>query len=244
MIWFIASIAVQVLLIIHCVKTGRNTLWIWVLALLSFPGVIAYIAVEVLPELFGSRAARRTARSVKGLIDPTAGLRKAEQAVRATGDINSRQRYAEELIKQTRHREAIDVYRSMLTGLYATDPHLMLGLASAQFGADDFAAARDTLDQLIAANPEFKSADGHLLYARALEGVGEFGKALDEYRALTEYYPGPEAAVRYARLLRAQDRKEESRTVLRALLDRTAAAPAHFRKAQREWLDEAEREAG
>jgi hypothetical protein len=57
MLIFIGSLLVQVLLIIHCVKTGRNQLWIWVLALLSLPGAIAYIAVEIVPELLGSRGA-------------------------------------------------------------------------------------------------------------------------------------------------------------------------------------------
>jgi hypothetical protein len=51
MLVFIGSLLVQVLLIIHCVQSGRNPLWIWVLALLSFAGAIAYVAVEIVPEL-------------------------------------------------------------------------------------------------------------------------------------------------------------------------------------------------
>ena len=58
---FLSMIIIQVALIIHVVKTGRNQIWIWVLALLSLPGAIAYIAVEILPELFRSRTAQRTA---------------------------------------------------------------------------------------------------------------------------------------------------------------------------------------
>ena len=59
----VLSIVLQALLIVHCIKSGRNTIWIWVLALLSYAGVIAYLVVEVLPEVFGSRTARRTARA-------------------------------------------------------------------------------------------------------------------------------------------------------------------------------------
>ena len=32
---FILSIVLQALLIVHVIKTGRNQIWIWVLALLS-----------------------------------------------------------------------------------------------------------------------------------------------------------------------------------------------------------------
>ena len=59
MIFFVLSLVIQVLLIVHCIKTGRNTIWIWVLALLSYAGIIAYIAAELLPDLLGSRTARR-----------------------------------------------------------------------------------------------------------------------------------------------------------------------------------------
>ena len=34
---------------------------------------------------------------------------------------------------------------------------------------------------------------------------GQWQRALDEYKALSGYYPGAEAAVRYAQLLRGQE---------------------------------------
>jgi hypothetical protein len=241
MLVFIGSLLVQVLLIIHCVKTGRNQLWIWVLALLSLPGAIAYVAVEIVPGLLGSRGAKRAVRNVRGVLDPQRELREAERVARVSGDVASRQRYAQQLARQGRHGESAEVFRSLLSGLYETDPGLMLGLAQAQFDAGEAAAARTTLEALIAANPQFKSADGHLLYARAVEAGGDAPKALEEYRVLAEYYPGGEAAVRYARLLRQQGRADEARGVLRELLDRMSLAPAHVRRAQQEWLVEAER---
>jgi hypothetical protein len=240
---FVLSIVLQALLIVHCIKTGRNQLWIWVLALLSFAGVIAYVAAELVPELLRGRSTQRAVRNVKRALDPQADLRRAENEARLTGNVASRQRYAEELAKQRRFGEAIEAYRQTLTGLYEHDPNLMLGLAQAQFGNGDAAAARATLDDLIRLNPEFKSPDGHLLYAKALEAEGNIDKALEEYRVLASYYPGAEAPVLYARLLRAQVRPEESRKALRELLDHAKLAPAHYRKAQKEWLDEAEREA-
>lgn len=236
------SILLQALLIIHCIRTGRNQIWIWVLALLSFPGVIAYVAVELLPDLLRSRTARRAARSVSRALDPGRDLRNAANQAQVTGDVASRQAYGDELARQGRYREAIDVYRAALTGLYEHDPKLMLGLARAQFDSGDPAAARDTLDRLIAATPDFTSPDGHLLYARAVEESGDVARALEEYAVLAGYYPGAEAAVRYAALLRKAGRKEDSARVLGELLDQARIAPAHYRRAQKEWLAAAERD--
>ena len=241
LLMLILSIAVQAGLIIHVIKTGRNQIWIWVLALLSLPGAIAYIVVEILPELFGSRAARRTARGFKRALDPGAELRRLEAETRATGNVASRQRYGDALSAAGRHEEAIVQYREALTGLYEHDPKLMLGLARAQFDKGDPAAARQTLDTLILHNPEFRSPEGHLLYARSLEGEGQAARALEEYRVLAPSYPGAEGAVRYAQLLRAQGQEEEAARIARELLEQARIAPAHYRKAQRNWLDLAER---
>jgi hypothetical protein len=117
----------------------------------------------------------------------------------------------------------------------------MLGLAQAQFDKGDAHAARETLDELIARNPEFRSPAGHLLYARALEAEGDIAKALEEYRVLAPAYPGAEGSVRYAQLLAAQSRRAEAQQVVRELLEQARIAPAHYRRAQREWLDAAQR---
>jgi len=237
----ILSIIVQVALIIHVVKTGRNQIWIWVLALLSLPGAIAYIVVEILPELFRSRTAQRTARGLRKAMDPGADLRRYESEARVGSNVASRQRYAEELVRHERYDEAIGQYREALTGLYEHDPNLMLGLAQAQFGKGDASAARATLDELIRRNPDFRSPAGHLLYARALEAEGNVPKALEEYAVLAPSYPGAEASVRYAQLLQAQGRRAEAQKVARELLEQARIAPSHYRRAQRPWLDAAQR---
>ena len=157
------------------------------------------------------------------------------------GIVSSRQRYAEELVRHGRYDEAIGQYREALTGLYEHDPNLMQGLAQAQFGKGDAAGARATLDELIRLNPDFRSPVGHLLYARALEGEGNVQKALEEYRVLATSYPGAEAAVRYAQLLQAQGERAEAQKVARELLEQARIAPGHYRRAQRDWLEAAQR---
>lgn len=234
---FVLSIVLQALLIVHVIKTGRNQIWIWVLALLSYAGVVAYIAAELVPELLRSRAASRLQRGVKKALDPQGDLRRLESQARMQGGVGAKQQYAEELLRLGRHDEAIALYREVLTGLYEHDPNLMLGLAQAQFAKGDASGARQTLDELIRHNPDFKSPHGHLLYARSLETEGNVAKALDEYRVVAHTFPGAEAAVRYAQLLISQGRDDEAQKELQELLDEARIAPAHYRRAQREWLD-------
>ena len=240
MLFLILPYIIQALLIVHVIKTGRNFLWIWVLILLPYGlGAIVYVGAEIIPDLLRGRTARRTARGFKRVMDPGADLRRYENEAQVTGNVASRQRYAEELVRHQRYGEAIAQYRQALSGLFEHDPNLMLGLAQAQFAEGDARGARTTLDELIARNPDFRSPDGHLLYARALEAEGNVSKALEEYRTLAPAYPGAEASVRYAQLLKAQGEAAEAQRVVRELLERARIAPGHYRKAQREWLDAA-----
>jgi hypothetical protein len=243
---FLISGAISLALVVHCIKTGRNTIWVYVLIMLMlslpFVGPAVYIGAELLPELLRSRGSRRAMRGIRTTLDPEGNLRKLENDVKATGNVASKQRYADELVRLGRAQEALPIYQTCLTGVFAEDPKLLLGYARAQFEAGDGAGARKTLDDLIQKSPDFKSADGHLLYARALEAEGDVTKALSEYATLSEYFPGAEAGVRYARLLNRSDQRPLAQQTLKALLDRAKYAPAHYRKAQQEWLDEAHRE--
>jgi hypothetical protein len=238
---YLLSLAISVGLIIHVFKTGRNFLWITVLIFLPVAGAVAYFFVELLPEIRASCTAQRTVRGVQRTLDPTRDLRRAADQAQRAGDVASRQRYADELVRNGRAAEAVEIYRESATGLFATDPKLLEGMARAQFEANDPAGARSTLDNLIASNPEYKSPDGHLLYARALTGEGNYAKAIEEYAVLASYYPGAEASVRYAELLASQGRRADAEQLLKELLERARLAPDHYRKAQRSWLDQAER---
>jgi hypothetical protein len=239
---YILGLALSIPLIVHCIRNGRNTIWVIVLLALPLLGSAIYFAVEILPDLRNSRASRRALRGIRSTLDPEGNLRRAENAVKVTGDVASRQQYADELVRLGRATEAVSIYQNCLTGVFADDPKLLLGYAHAQFAANDPAGARATLDDLIRKNPEFKSPDGHLLYARALEAEGNAEKALDEFKTLAGYYPGAEAAVRYALLLKRSGQQQAARDVLQSVLERAKYAPAHYRKAQRDWLGEAEKE--
>jgi hypothetical protein len=240
----ILSLAVQAGLIVHVIKTGRNMLWIWAIALLPFVGSLAYTVVEILPEALGGRTARRAKTGVRRLIDPDRDLRRASAEVEISGNVDARRRLAEELFERGQFDAAIEVYEGGLKGIFEHDPTLLVGLARAQFAKRDFAAARVTLERLTQHDPDFKSADAELLYARTLEAQDALEEAERVYAALAPGYPGAEARLRYAVLLKRRGKLPEAQRVLKDLLDGAKLGPAHYRRAQAEWLERARRELG
>jgi hypothetical protein len=238
----ILSLLIQAALIVHVIRTGRNTLWILAIGLLPGIGSLAYLIAEVLPELFGGRTARRARSGVQRMMDPNRDLRRAAAEVEISGNVDARRRLGEELFERDQLDEAIEVYRGGLKGVFESDPTLLAGLAKAQFGKQDFAAARSSLEALAQHNPDFKSADAQLLYARTLEAQGALDEAEHQYALIAPGFPGAEARLRYGLLLKRRGKLQEAQRVLKDLLDGAKLGPAHYRRAQAEWLDRARRE--
>jgi hypothetical protein len=239
---FILTLAIQAGLIVHVIKTGRNMLWIWAIALVPAAGSLAYFVVEILPGVFRGSTARRTQLGVQRLIDPDRDLRRAAAEVEISGNVDARRRLAEEMYERGQFGDAIRAYQGGLSGIFEHDPTLLLGMARAQFAAGDFGAARASLERLIQQNPEFRSAEGHLLYARALEAQDALDEAEHEYEAVAPGYPGAEARLRYGLLLKRRGKLDDARRIFKDLLDGAKLGPPHYRKAQAEWLEQARRE--
>jgi hypothetical protein len=238
----ILSIAVQAALIAHVIKTGRNMLWIAAIFFLPLAGPIAYVAVEILPDLFGGRTARRARSSVHKMIDPDRDLRRASAEVEISGNVDARRRLADELYERRQFDAAIEAYQGGLRGIFEHDPTLLSGLAKTQFASGDFAAARATLERLAGHNPDFKSPDSQLLHARTLEALDELDEAERAYEAAAPGFPGAEARLRQALLLKRRGKTDRARAILKDLLDGAKLGPAHYRRAQAEWLEIARRE--
>mgnify|MGYP003345871761 FL=1 len=237
----IAILVLQVLFVIHAVRTGRANYWMMVIMFLPVAGMIAYFIVEILPELTGSAPARRATTGVVDFVDPERGYRAALREVEIADTPANRIRLAEECLRSQRFEEAQSLYQSALVGMHATDPDLMLGLARARFDLKRYDATEEILDELRAANPDYRSADGHLLYAQALELQGKQQAAIEEYAALVDYYPGQEAKCRYAALLGEMGRVSESKRLFGEVLRAFELMPRHARRAQAEWRDFARR---
>ncbi len=227
----------------HVIKTGRNMLWILAIGLLPAAGSLAYFVVEVLPEFAGGGGGMRSAgTSARRLFDPDRDLRRASAEVEISGNVDARRRLAAELIARGQYDRVIEVCRAGLTGIFEHEPTLLLALARAQFAKEDYPAARSSLERLLQNNAEFKSAEARLLYARTLEADGALAEAEREYAAIAPEYPGAEARLRYALLLKRRGKSADAQRVIVELLQSAKIAPAHFRRAQAEWLARARRE--
>ncbi|HZR38013.1 MAG TPA: tetratricopeptide repeat protein [Nevskia sp.] len=242
--YYLPILLLQIACAVHVVRSGRDTVWLWIVIIFSFIGCVVYLITQVLPHLGQSPAVRQAKRTASRILDPEGQRRRIEARLALSDTLDNRTALARECMNRGDYGNAADLFRSCLKGMYAHDPAIMLDLARALFAAEDYAATRQTLEELIGKNPDYRSPEGHLLYARALENLGENDQALQEYTVLDSTYPGEEARARHAVLLKRLGRTAEAQTVLTTMRTRFKAAPPFYQRNERSWLDLARRELG
>lgn len=227
--FFIISIVIQVLFVIHIVKTGRSTTWIWIVLMLPMAGAIAYLILEVLPDITNSKSGRKAGRKVQSVVNPNKDINAAAKQYSMNDSVENTMKLAEECLNKNLYSDAKSLYQKCLDGFHNDDPYLMLGLAQAHFGLNEFDETKSILDRLIEENPDFKNQDAHLLYARALENLGEGDAALHEYETLYDYFTGPDASYYFAKFLQARGESLRSKEIFSEIVDKAKHANSYYR---------------
>jgi hypothetical protein len=185
----------DVLLIVHAVGTGRFMPWGFVILFLPGLGALIYVAFELAQRGFGSAGARRARRTVAAALDPTGRYRALKDELDVVDTTANRSALADECLAIGRPEEALEHYEAVLARPHGDEPAYRIGNARALLDlgrADDAVAA---LEEVKRVSPDLHSAEGRLLYARALEMTGRSEDALDHYESLARTYPGPEPSV-------------------------------------------------
>ena len=234
--FFIISLIIQVALVVHIVKTGRNTLWVWVVIILPLAGSIAYFIVEVLPGMVGARTKRKASRGLGNLFNPNQSFNKATKELAVSNTVEHRMHLAEQYLDKLEYQKAKDLYEKSLVGIHEDDPELTYGLARSEFGLKNYKHTKQLLDDLIKKNPNYKNQEAHLLYAQSNEQLGKLDQALEEYKVLADYYSGAEAKYCYAKLLKQQGDSATANALFKEIIEYSKLSTRHYRDLNKKWI--------
>lgn len=206
-----ASILIQILCAVHCVRGGRNSMWLMVIIFLSIPGCLAYFVFEIWPELAARRAVRAAGAAAVKALDPEREIRAARDSIEIADTAANRTMLADALAGQGRWSEAIPHYeQAEAKAPTAVDRTIRVKRAIAHFEAGQSAKARALLESLPPSGAQSDNDRAALLLARLLEEAGENERALAIYADVGERLPGAEAQCRRAALLLSLGRPDEA----------------------------------
>jgi hypothetical protein len=209
------SILIQILCAVHCVRNGRNAMWLTLIIFLSIPGCVAYLVFEVLPAYRGRREVRAVKAVAAKKIDPQREVRGAREALELADTAANHAALGDALAENGAWGEAAGAYREALAKTHGgSDRGLQVKLARAELEAGNAAAARHILQALPPSRSPTENDRTALLLARSLDDCGEAEAALALYADVGQRLAGAEAQCRQAALLIRLKRAAEALPLL------------------------------
>lgn len=239
--WFVISIALQLICIVHVFRTGRNTAWIMAIAFLPMVGVLAYLIVEILPGMSGDRRVRQARVKIADTIDPERRVRDAESAVDFSDTVGHRMEYGDALMARERYDQALEQFRAAARKSPHIDKAIGMRIAEAAYHAGLAKDALAALDRLPETASQSERDRRDLLRGKVAEIDDRPADALALYRTIVERVPGDEVRCRMAAILMGQGDKAAARALLQDVERRMKRMPPATIKADAEMYDWAKR---
>ncbi len=221
----------QALAIIHFVRRRPDTYWLFIIFMGGWVGALAYILIEVIPDLGllrGSfevfpRRKRIKALQFAILDNPSAGN------YEELGDL-----YLDD--KQfVRARESLDRVIAMRTD--SVDPYYRRALAEIEL--NDFEAATADLEEVIRREPKYDYHRAAGLLAHSLGKVARRDEAHQLFADVTRISTLSETQYLYASFLAAEGKPDEARVWAQRILAKKPTMPAYVRRRERGWFRKA-----
>jgi hypothetical protein len=242
------TVVIQICFVVHALRTGRPTYWVFIIMAAPVIGCVAYYFVEVFPTTRGSARAERAVnsaiRNIGKAVDPSRDLRERAADVENCGSVENRLALARECIDAGLGDEAVKIVDSCLAGPFANDPDIKLLRAHAALAAGNSALGLQTIEHLRAVHPTYKPAEVLLLRARLHEAAGEREPALSTYAEALPLATGEEVRVRYAQALAAAGQHDMARRLCEATLANAERQGVGYRELHRDWIGAARRQLG
>lgn len=242
MLYYLLTIAVQIVCVAHVVRTGREKWWILLIIFVPLIGVLAYFFIELLPSMVGNRRLRHVRQMAVQKIDPDKEWRLAQEGLEMSDTIGSRTRMGDALMARGEHGRAIAEYRIAIARPGGDNDRLRFKCAQALFENGEGAAALDEIDGLSLTHVTVEKYQRKLLKARIFEFLGQKDDAAAVYQEIIAGYTGVEAQCHYAAMLIGQGNDAQALPLLKDVVQTTAQWDAMQIGANRSMIDWARRE--
>jgi hypothetical protein len=221
------GIVLQAVAIVHFIRRRPDTIWLYVIIFLGPIGALAYIGMEVVPDLgllrqsFDAFGRRKRIKLLEALVVENPSPGNYEEL----GDL-----YLEEQ-KFARARECYD---KVLARRIDPDPMYRRGIAAIELG--DFPAAVHDLEQVTTRDSRYDSHRALALLAHAYANAGEPAKAGALFEQATNASTLTETYFHYASFLASQKRTGEARDWAERIIARKSSMPRYLQRRERAWF--------
>jgi len=222
------NFVLQGIAIVHFIRRRPDTYWLYIILIGGSLGALAYIAVEVLPDMGLLR------ESVK-VFPRRRRIHELEAIVMDNPSAGNYEELADLYLDEKKYQRARDCYnKSISTRTDSPDPFYRRGIAELEL--KDFPAAVPDLERVVSkdASYDFHRAAGLLAHAYAKTGQPE--KADTLFRQALQISTLSETYLNYADFLASQGRTAEAREWTKKVLAKKPTLPRYLKRRERPWF--------
>jgi hypothetical protein len=230
-LFFQYGIILQVLAVVHFVRRRPDGYWLWIILVGGGLGALAYILVEIIPDIGLLRGAfqvfprrkRIKALQIAILDNPSVGN------YEELGDL-----YLDDG-RYTQARECLDLVIAKMPD--SPDPFYRRALAA--IALNDFQAAATDLYEVYRRDPRYDYQRAAGLLAHSLAKLGEREKAAELFADVLQTSTLSEIQYNYACVLADLGRTGDARDWAQRILAKKPTMPAYVRRRERPWFRKA-----
>ncbi len=172
----------QLLCIVHVIKTHRNTYWIWIIIGVPYAGGLAYLLIEMLPDLLSASKMDTVKDTLVGLIKPDEKFEIIRQKAMYSSTHKNMIEYADALMARNSFTEALGIYTDQNKGAFLNDQELIYRIALAEYSLGNHEKALEHIAALMKSSSSFaKKSRENLLYLLIIEQLKDRDAVKDEY---------------------------------------------------------------
>ena len=229
--YYYIILGLQAICVIHCLKKGRQTNWIWLIVFLPLIGCLIYIFTEI----FSNRDIRKVQSGMSSVFNPGGSVKRLEENLKFSDTFANRIALADAYLATHNTDRAIELYETSLTGNFTENEYVLSQLVIAYYEKKRYSDIIPIAKKIYHL-PQFARSRPHILYAAALGYLGDHEQAEKEFKTMKGRFANYEARYYYALLLAGTDRVSEARRLFSEMLDEVTHLSARERRYNRDWF--------
>jgi hypothetical protein len=230
--FYIITLVLQAICVIHCIRNRNQNYWIWLIIFLPLIGCIAYFFTEI----FTNREIRSVSSGFGEMISPSGSVKKLEQNLKFSDTFNNRILLADAYLAAGQTSKSIPLYEGSLTGAFEENEYAITQLMTAYYNEKRFTDVINMAPKVYN-KPQFRGSKTHILYAMSLAYSGKDDLAEKEFLGLKARFSNFQARYNYAIFLQMNNRNDEARQLLSEIADEIPQLSKIEKRHNREWIN-------
>jgi hypothetical protein len=225
------GLILQAMAIVHFIRRRPDNYWFFVIIFLGPVGALAYILMEVVPDLGLLR------QSFEGF-GRRNRIGRLEAIVLENPSVGNYEELADLYLDEGKYARARECYdKAISSRTDYPDPIYRRGIAEIHLG--DYAAAVQDLEYVTARDPKYDLHRAIALLAHAYANTGKPDQAEALFQQATQISTLSETYYNYATFLAAEKRTAEAREWAERILAKKPTMPRYLQRRERPWFRKA-----